>query len=471
VISLRPKHVRTRLTLWYVALLATVLLVSAGLVGFLLFWQLRSQIDHYAVQDIETVEGLLYFDPAGQLELKEDYHNHVESKQVLEWLLEVRSPEGNVLYRNNRLGNRSLGGVPFFGEGIAGYSVRSARLADGVRVRLVSRRHSLDGHAIIIRLAYSEEEIRIRIRELAAAAALALPIILAIAGFVGYWLARRALEPVETMATQAERIMPGRLHERLPTGKADDELGHLARVFNDLLSRLEQSFEQLRRFTSDASHELRTPLTLMRSVGEVGLQQAGTAEEYQDIIGSMLEEVNRLTSLIDDLLTIARADAGQIPLRPSTFGAMDLAREAGGLLEVLIEDKGQRVRFEGSEKATLEGDRPLLRQVLVNIIHNAVKYSPAGGLVSVRVSEEDTGCMIEVSDDGPGIPKEHQAKIFDRFYRVNQTGSGAGLGLSIAQWVVRVHGGEIRLKDAPDGGCTFQIRMPPVPRHDGWEHY
>jgi signal transduction histidine kinase len=210
-------------------------------------------------------------------------------------------------------------------------------------------------------------------------------------------------------------------------------------------------------------------------VGEVGLQQAGTAEEYQDIIGSMLEEVNRLTSLIDDLLTIARADAGQIPLRPSTFGAMALAREASGLLEVLIEDKGQCIRFEGSEKATLEGDRPLLRQVLVNIIHNAVKYSPTGGLVSVRVSDEDTGCMIEVSDDGPGIPNEHQTKIFDRFYRVNQTGSGggngAGLGLSIAQWVVRAHGGEIRLKDAPDGGCTFQIRMPPIPRHDGWEPY
>ncbi len=464
MISLRPKHVRTRLTLWYVAVLAIVLLLSAGLVGSLLFWQLRSQIDHYAVQDIETVEGLLYFNPAGRLELNEDYHNHAESKQVLEWLLEVRSPDGTVLYRNDRLGERSLGSVPFSGEGVGGYSVRSAQLADGVRVRLVSRRHSLEGRDLIIRLAYSEEVIRTRIQELAAAAALALPLILAIAGFTGYWLARRALEPVETMARQAGQIMPGHLHERLPTGKADDELGHLARVFNDLLSRLEQSFEQLRRFTSDASHELRTPLTLMRSVGEVGLQQAGTAAEYQDIIGSMLEEVNRLTSLIDDLLIIARADAGQIPLRPSTFGAMDLAHEAGGLLEVLIEEKGQCVRFEGSEKATIQGDRSLLRQVLVNIIHNAVKYSPSGGLVLVRVSEKGTGCMIEVIDDGPGVPREHWGNIFNRFYRVNQGGAGgetgAGLGLSIAQWVVRAHGGEIRLKDAPGGGCTFQVWLP-----------
>ncbi len=175
------------------------------------------------------------------------------------------------------------------------------------------------------------------------ASSLALPFVLAIAGFVGYWLARRALEPGGTDDPAGRAHYAGHLHERLPEGTVDDELGHLARVFNDLLSRLEQSFEQLRRFTSDASHELRTPLTSIRSVGEVGLQRGGTIEEYRDTIGSMLEEVNRLTSLVENLLTIARADAGQIPLRPSEFGAMELAREAGGLLEVLIEDKRQQV--------------------------------------------------------------------------------------------------------------------------------
>ena len=333
---------------------------------------------------------------------------------MLEWLLEVRSPDGDLLYRNERLGNRVLGGAPFPGEGVSGYSVRSAQLSDGNAVRLVSRRHSLDGHALIIRLAYGEAGIMIRVEELAVASTAALPIVLAFAGFVGYWLARRALEPVEKMATQAERIMPARLHERLPTGRVDDELGHLARVFNDMLSRLEQSFEQLRRFTSDASHELRTPLTLIRSVGEVGLQKGRTAEEYRDTIGSMLEEVNRLTSLVEDLLTIARADAGQIPLRRSSFVAMDLAREAGALLAVLIEDKAQRVQFDGDETVTLEGDRLLLRQVLVNIIHNAVKYSPIGALIRVYVMpDRDSGIRLEISDTGPGIPPESRVKVFD----------------------------------------------------------
>jgi heavy metal sensor kinase len=452
------------LTLWYVGLMAIVLVLSWSLVGLFLFLQLRGQVDHYAIQDIETVEGLLYFNSAGQLELREDYHNHAESKQVLEWLLEVRSPGGDVPYRNERLGGRSLGGAPFPGEGVGGYSVRSLRLEDGTRVRMASRRHSLDGRVLIIRLAYSEEGVWTGVKELAVASALALPIVLAIAGFVGYWLARRALAPVERMTQQAEHITAGLLHERLPTGTVDDELGHLARVFNDLLSRLEQSFEQLRRFTSDASHELRTPLTLIRSVGEVALQQSGTIEEYRDTIGSMLEEVNHLTSLVENLLTIARADAGQIPLRRSVFGAAELAREAGGLLEVLIEDKRQRLEFAGDERVRLEGDRLLIRQALVNIIHNAVKYTPTGGAISVRiVRERDERVRLEIADTGPGIPPEHAARIFDRFYRVDQArtgnGSGAGLGLSIAQWAVHMHGGEIQLKTSTDG-CLFQIWLP-----------
>jgi heavy metal sensor kinase len=296
------------------------------------------------------------------------------------------------------------------------------------------------------------------------ASSFALPFVLAIAGLVGYWLARRALQPVERMAGQAEQITAGHLHERLPVGRADDELGHLARVFNDLLSRLERSFDQLRRFTSDASHELRTPLTSIRSVGEVGLQKGGTVEDHREVIGSMLEEVNHLTSLVENLLTIARADAGQIPIRPSVFGAMDLVREAGGLLEVLIEDKNQQLQYEGDEGANLEGDRLLLRQALVNIIHNAVKYSPAGGTIRVRVVEEaDSSVRFEVADTGPGITPEHAAKIFDRFYRVDETrsrnSSGAGLGLSIAKWAVQAHQGEIQLKSAA-AGCLFQIRLP-----------
>jgi heavy metal sensor kinase len=465
--KLRPKHVRTRLTLWYVFVLASVLLVSWGLTATFLFLQMRSQMDNYAVQDIETVEGLLYFDVSGRLILREDYHNHPESKQVLERLVEIRSADGSVLYRNERLGDQPLGGAPIAGEGEGGYSIRSAHLADGTTVRMASRRHTLDGRAILIRLGYSEQPIWTRFEELAVASSLALPIVLALVGLGGYVLAKSALAPLEEMARRAEQITSERLQERLPIGEVDDELGHVARVFNNLLARLEHSFDQLRRFTSDASHELRTPLASIRSVGEVALQKDGTREEYRDTIGSMLEEVNRLTALVDSLLSISRADAGHIELHPTVFSAMDLAREAAGLFEVLVEEKSQRITVQGDERVRVKGDRVFLRQALVNIIHNAVKYSPIGGEISVGVHDEPAGSIrIDVSDSGPGIAPEHSAKIFDRFYRVDESRSreagGAGLGLSIAQWAVRVHGGSIHLQAEQGTGCTFRISLPPL---------
>ncbi|HXM46123.1 MAG TPA: ATP-binding protein [Bryobacteraceae bacterium] len=465
-----PTRVRTRLTLWYLFVLASVLVLSWSLTAAFLFFQMRSQLDHYAVQDIETVEGLLYFDAGGRLLLNEDYHNHPESKQVLERYLEVRSADGGVLYRNGRLAGQALGGRPIPSEGRNQYSNHAARLADGTPVWMVSRRHVLAGHPVLIRLAYSLRPIWARFEEFGVASLLALPIVLVLAGIAGYLLTRSALAPLQKMAGRAERITSQSLHERLPVGQAGDELDHLARVFNDLLARLEQSFDQLRRFTSDASHELRTPLASIRSVGEVALQKNGNREEFRDTIGSMLEEVNRLTALVDSLLTISRADAGRIQLHPTVFPAMGLAREAAGLFEILAEEKGLRIAIEGDEGVSLTGDRMFLRQALVNIIHNAVKYSPPGGLVSVSVLDAPAGSIrLEVADTGPGIAPEHFARIFDRFYRVDESRSrefgGAGLGLSIAQWAVRAHGGEIRLLPAPGKGCTFQIWLPSSVSH------
>jgi heavy metal sensor kinase len=330
---------------------------------------------------------------------------------------------------------------------------------------MVSRRHVLDGHALLIRLAYSQRPIWARFEEFSAASLLALPIALVLAGFAGYIFTRGALAPLQDMAHRAGRITSERLHERLAVGDADDELDHLARAFNRLLGRLERSFEQLRRFTSDASHELRTPLASIRSVGEVALQKNGSREECRDAIGSMLEEVGRLTALVDSLLTISRADAGRIQLHRSVFAVIGLAREAAALVDVLVEEKGQRIAIEGDEGVRVTADRMFLRQALVNIIHNAVKYSPRGGSIWVRVHEDPAGSVqVEVADTGPGIAPEHFAKIFDRFYRVDESRSrdagGAGLGLSIAQWAVRAHGGDIRLVPTPGAGCTFQIRLP-----------
>jgi heavy metal sensor kinase len=456
-------RMRLRLTLWYAGVLGVALAVYSGATSLFLFRQLRRQTEHYAIQDIETVEGLLYFQPEGRLSMHEDYHNHPESKRVLERLVEVLAPDGAILYRNERLGSRTLGGSPFPGEGDGGYSARSGTLSDGTRIFLASRRHSIDGRPTLIRLAYSEEPVRDDIEQLLGISLLALPLTLVAAGFAGYGLARRALLPLKRMAEQAESISSERLGDRLPAG-IDDEAGHLARVLNNTFSRLEHSFEQLRRFTSDASHELRTPLAAIRSTGEVALRRDASREEYRDAVGSMLEETGRLARIVDSLLSIARADAGSIQLHPSMFPLVELARESAALFEAVIEENRQRLSVRGDETIKVRADRLFLREAIVNVIHNAVKYAGVGGAIRIAVGRIDSNhAQVEIADSGPGIPPEHLSRIFDRFYRVDPARSsqeGAGLGLSIAKWAVQAHGGEILAESAEGSGCTFRIVIP-----------
>jgi heavy metal sensor kinase len=299
------------------------------------------------------------------------------------------------------------------------------------------------------------------------ASLLFLPVALAVAGYAGYLLARQALAPLGEMARRAGKITSEKLSERLPVENPEDEIGQLAQVFNLTLGRLEQAFVQLRRFTSDASHELRTPLAAMRSVGEVGLQKEASPEEYRDVIGSMLEEVNRLNRLVDSLLVLSRADAGAIQFHTAAFPVLEVARECAVLLQVLMDEKRQKLVVEGDADAMVEADRLFLRQALVNILHNAVRYSPVGSRISIRVRREADEVVLEVADNGPGITPEHAGKVFDRFYRIDQSrsreGGGAGLGLSIAQWAVEEHGGTIALDSQPGSGSTFQIRLPAKP--------
>jgi heavy metal sensor kinase len=459
-----PRNIRTRLTLGNVLVLALVVALYAVCASAVALWDLRTQLARYAIQDVETVEGLLSFASDGTLTLRDEYHNHAESKKIQERYLEVLTPDGQVIFRNDRLGNLYLGGAVSPGEGQGGYSERTARLADGTRIFLVSRLHSMNGRPLLMRLAYSEEPLWDQFRKLLTALLLALPVALAAAGFASYVLARQALAPIERMVQRSEQIMPERLSERLPIDNPDDELGRLARVFNALLSRLEQAFDQMRRFTADASHELRTPLTAIRSVGEVGLRKSATREEYQSVIGSMLEEANRLTALIDNLLTISRADAGQVPLQTAEFSLMDLARESTALLEVLADEKSQKLQLEGDDGAMVRGDRMVLRQAAVNVLHNAIKFSPVGSSIFMRVWKQNGECFLSITDSGPGIAEEHWNKVFNRFYRVDRSRSadagGTGLGLSIAQWAAELHGGKISLKSARGSGCAFQIELP-----------
>jgi heavy metal sensor kinase len=469
-LRVRPTFIRHQLTLWYVFIFSLVLALYIAGACFLQYWQSSDQLYHAEVQDLETVEGLLYFTPDGRLLLHEDYHSRPESRYLLDRLMEVLDANGRVLFRNEKLNGIELGGQPVPNEFSTGYFVRRLQLSDGRRVLSISHVHWFQGQRLLLRVAYSTEPLLVHLGEFFGLLVLAMPVALVAAGFAGYRVAGKALNPLEEMARLTERITARRLSDRIPVENPDDEFGHMARVLNGLLERLEESFKKLEQFTSDVTHELRTPLASIRSVGEVGLQQHHTYEEYRDIIGSMLEEVARLTSMIDTLLTIAQAESGTIELDRAVFRLMELVDESVAVVGVLAEDRRQTISVAGNHDAAVLADRGFLRMAVINLLDNAVKYSPQGATIRLYLDVFKTHAKapelvrLAIADEGPGIPAGEIRRIFDRFYRVDQgrarEAGGAGLGLAIAKWAVEAQGGQIILESVPGKGSVFTLSLP-----------
>jgi heavy metal sensor kinase len=469
-LGIRPTFIRTRLTLWYIAIFSIVIMLYICAACLIEYWEFNGQLYHAEVQDMETVEGLLYFDSAGRLELHEDYHSRTQDRLLLDRYMEVLDPHGNVLFRNQRLNGLALGGAPLPLEAKVSHLAQRLQLPDGTHVLAVSHFHPVHGTQVLIRIAYSTEPLKMRVLEMLAILMLALPVALVAAGFTGYRVAGKALTPLSAMATLTEQITASRLSRRIPVENARDEFGHMARVLNGLLERLEESFQKLQRFTSDVSHELRTPLASIRSVGEVGLQQTHSAEEYNDIIGSMLEEVARLTSMTDTLFTLSQADSGTIRLNRTVFPVMELVEESVAVVGVLAEEKKQNILVIGEGAPLVSADRGFLRMAVINLLDNAVKYSPPSTAIHVELhlvkgeAPNSRQVNLAIKDEGPGIPPEEASQVFDRFYRIDESRAretgGAGLGLAIAKWSVEAHGGTILLDSHPGSGSEFSIRLP-----------
>lgn len=300
---------------------------------------------------------------------------------------------------------------------------------------------------------------------------IAVPGALLISGMGGWFLTRRSLASVVQMSERARRISAENIDERLPVANPRDELGRLASTFNELLARLDGSFEQQRRFMADASHELRTPLSVMRTATDVTLElESRTEGEYRDALRIIDEQARRLTRIVEDMFTLARADVGRQTLRASDFYLDELIWEAARAGEVLGARQRIAINVAPTSETPFRGDEGLLRQMLLNLLDNAVKHTPAGGSINVSLTREDAHHTIIVSDTGTGIPAEAQLHIFERFYRVDKArsraeavhaaSSGAGLGLSIARWIAEAHGGHLHLKHSGEGGSVFVASLP-----------
>jgi heavy metal sensor kinase len=465
--------IRNRLTLWYVGIFGLILFGFICVASEFHYLHLQDQLYHAEIQDMETVEGLLYLKPDGRLALREDYFISEEHRLLLDRLLEVLGMDGTILFRNTKLGNDSLGGARTASEGTADFFRHTLRLADGTHVLVLSHIRPVQGRTVLIRIGYSTEPIRRQSIQLFGLLLLIMPFALLAAGFAGSKVAGKALDPLSQMAQLTQHITAHRLNQRIPVRNADDELGYMALVLNDLLERLEKSFQQLRDFTSDVSHELRTPLASIRSIGEVGALADYEGKKYRDIIGSMLEEVSRLTGMIDTLLTIAHAESGVLALNRSQFPVDELVQEAVSIVRVLAEDKGQAITLSVEDAFDLSADRAFTRIALVNLIENAVKYSPEKSKIRVLVQAVETCSAgspmvkISVADQGPGIPEGARERVFDRFYRLdesrNSEAGGVGLGLAITKWAVEAHGGSVGVSSAANGGALFWIILPVIP--------
>jgi heavy metal sensor kinase len=294
-----------------------------------------------------------------------------------------------------------------------------------------------------------------------------IPGAIAIAGIGGWFLARKSLSPVVAMADRAARMGAENLGGRLPIVNQKDELGQLAKTFNALFGRLETSFAQQRQFMADASHELRTPIATARTAALVTLQEANRSEsEYRDALQIVDDQTRRLTRLVDDMFTLARADAGQYPVQKGTFYLDEVAGEVARAGSVLGARRNVTVEVNAPAGMMFMGDEDLLRRMLLNLVDNAIRHTASGSTVRMTLTETNGEYLITVSDMGSGIPRDAQPHIFERFYRTDTARSrisgdgGAGLGLAIARWVAHAHAGRLELVKSDEQGTVLRATFP-----------
>jgi heavy metal sensor kinase len=453
--------IRARLTGWYALVLTVMMIVYAMATFVAVRHEFLEQLDERLHDDFEAAEGRLARTPDGRVEWTPDAHQSVHDDEAR--VYEVWSAAGEQIHRSGAV--TPIPPVALLPS--ASSSRYETVVASNERWRTLAAPVTIGGYTVVLRVSRSEERVREELSEVLFVLIFGLPLVVALAGIGGYLMARRALAPIDHLASEARRITADRLHERLKVPNEQDEIGRLTGVINETFARLESSFDQLRRFTADSSHELRTPLAVVRAIGEAVMARRHTPTEYQEAIGSMLEEIDRMSHLVETLLRLSHGDAGAIRLSRESLDLGELAREVAVSLSVLAEERNQKLAFELTNGVILSVDRLILREAVTNVLDNAIKYSPHGATISIRVERIEKQGLMAVADEGPGIPTEHRDRIFHRFFRLDEARSrergGTGLGLAIAKWAIDLHGGQITIDDAPRGGSEFRIVLPIAP--------
>ena len=452
--------IRVRLTAWYAALLALIIVA----LGAFIVLQLHS--DLHEATDTELRAAADRFAVAMVDEGAEDFRDIAQA-------ILPRSGDAAQLLDDRGVRMR-YGRVAATGPMAPGDAWQAALAGDR---RLVTADLGARGQAFrvsvspvmvgprrrVLVLAESLAPVEDSVRRVLVLILLAGPVALAATALAGYWLARKALRPVERMTSNARQISIDRLHERVAVPRAADELGSLAVTLNAMLARLERGVREKHRLIADASHELRTPLAVMRAELDVSLRDTGLAPEAREVLESAREEVDRMSRTVDNLLTLAQVDEGRLELLTSEVSLQEVIEGAVRPLRPLAEARGVRLEVDGGA-AHAQADAQRLHQAVTNLVENALKFTPRGGWVRVEGWQRADEVGVTVRDDGPGIPPEAREHLFDRFYRVDSARGrgvgGSGLGLAICREIAVAHGGHVWVESEEGRGSAFHLALP-----------
>lgn len=460
------RSIRTRLTLWYVGLLTVTFFILGGAAYFLLSYSLNQEMDN-ALKGVARVlveradiESKTFF-PGDVDEIFRRFFGFSPVQRYYQMIDPLGrrgsnqpAPRSQKLPLSEKALDNASRGVSTF-ETVQGLDEHPVRIVT-MPIMKAGRLSSL------VQVGMSMQSVAAtRFRFLLVMAAV-LPVALLFAGFGGWILLRRALQPVDRMTVAAQRISAEHLAERVEETGAGDELDRLSKTLNQMLARLDAAFSQVRQFSANASHELQTPLTILRGELEVALRSSRPPEEYQATLKSALEEIDRISQLVEGLLLLSRTEAGVVRIDRRPVDIAELVEEVYWRLKVLADARSVGLTLNALEPVIIQADRERLRQLLVNLVENGIKYTEPGGRVAIAMQDNGKSLSLQISDTGVGISPEDQEKIFQPFYRAPQaiTDRGAGLGLSIANSVALAHGGRIEVESAPGAGSNFRVILP-----------
>jgi two-component system OmpR family sensor kinase len=458
---------RVRLTLWYGSALALVLIIFSVVLYAMTARNLRDAVDE-SLEDTATI-AVRSLEERGFLPLlnEKELLSQFPELARIDKFFQIFSPSGtitisspNIKHHDVPLSRTALE-VAFSGQSI----FESAKYPNEPPLRVISVPIMYrDNLLYIVQVGTSMESVGETLHRFLILLVVAIPIALAVSLAGGWFLAGRALRPVDEITLAAQRIAAGDLSQRLSMPTAQDEIGRLAATFNNMIGRLDASFRQIRQFTSDASHELRTPLTVMKGETDLILRRSRPLEDYKTVLESNLEEIDRMTRIVDELLFLSRADMGEVKMEALPVALQALVEDVHRQAKLLGHDRDIEVVLGTVMPVVVHGDDLRLRELLLNLVENAMKYSHAGGKVEIVLLKDGREARLSITDHGIGIaPADHQ-KIFQRFFRTDvartHTKKGTGLGLAICAWIADLHKGRVEVQSDLGQGSTFTVVLP-----------